>query len=32
MLSAEYKQTQRTREYICCPHYREFPNGEADIL
>ena len=32
MLSAEYKQTQRTREYICWPHYREFPNGEADIL
>ena len=24
---AEYKQTQRTREYICWPHYREFPEG-----
>ena len=24
---AEYKQTQRTREYICWPHYREFPGG-----
>ena len=26
-ISAEYKQTQRTREYICWPHYREFPGG-----
>ena len=26
-ISAEYKQTQRTREYICWPHYREFPEG-----
>ena len=26
-ISAAYKQTQRTREYICWPHYREFPEG-----
>ena len=31
-ISAAYKQTQRTREYICWPHYREFPGGNFRFL